>query len=96
MKLNTTPRLLADPVLQREMREHATLVNMISEGRMSGTINAQPSSPTFGAYAQGDFVKNSTPTELGTTPNKYVVLGWICTVAGDPATFVPVRALTGN
>jgi hypothetical protein len=77
------------------MREHATLVNMISEGRIGGTVNAQPTSPV-GSYAQGDFVKNSTPTELGTTPNKYVVLGWICTVAGDPATFVPVRALTGN
>ena len=95
MRLNTTPRLPSDPLLQREMREHATLVNMISEGRLSGTVNAQTSAPS-GLFAQGDFVKNSTPTELGSSPNKYVVLGWVCTVSGDPATFVPVRALTGN
>ena len=96
MRLNTSPRLPADPVLQREMREHATLVNLISEGRLTGTVNAQNAVPTTGAFAQGDFVKNSEPTELGTAPNKYVVLGWVCTVSGDPATFVPVRALTGN
>lgn len=95
MKLNTSPRIPNDPVLMRELREHATLVNMISEGRLQGTVNAQPSPPT-GLYAQGDFVRNSAPSEQGTSPNKYVVLGWICTASGDPATFVPVRALTGN
>ena len=96
MKLNQSPRIPSDPVLTRELREHATLVNLITEGRLTGTNNAQSVAPTVGEYAQGDFVKNSTPTELGSSPNKYVVLGWICTVAGNPATFVPVHALTGN
>jgi hypothetical protein len=96
MKLNQSPRIPTDPVLTRELREHATLVNLITEGRLTGTNNAQSTAPTVGEYAQGDFVRNSTPTELGSSPNKYVVLGFLCVASGTPGTFVPVRALTGN
>jgi hypothetical protein len=97
MKLNTTPRVgKDDPVLQRELREHANQVNAISEGRITGHYGALTAAPTTGNYMQGDFVRNSAPTELGAAASKYVVFGWICTVSGTPGTFVQMRYLTGN
>lgn len=95
MKLNTTPRIAADAVLTREIREHAQQVNLLAEGRISAAYNAQSAAPTTGQYAVGDFVRNSAPAELGTTPNKYVVYGWLC-VDDSPLTFVQCRFLTGN
>ena len=96
MKLNDTPRLgLADPSLIREFREHAKQVNGLSEGRLSATYNAQPAAPTTGAYAVGDIVRNSAPTELGTVGSKYVIFGWMCNSA-SPLTFLQLRFLTGN
>lgn len=97
MRLNTTPRVgVNDPVLQRELREHADHVNRLSEGRISAKYNAVPSVPTSGDYMQGDFVANSTPSELGTAGSKYVIEGWVCVVSGSPGTFVQKRFLTGN
>jgi hypothetical protein len=93
MKLNTTPRIPSDPILVRELREHATQVNLLAEGRLSGTYNAQTAAPTTGAYAPGDFVRNSAPSETGSPA--YVVLGWIC-LDDSPLTFVDCRVLTGN
>ena len=49
-----------------------------------------------GTWAQGDRVRNSTPSEAGAAASKYVVTGWICTVAGTPGTWLPMRTLTGN
>jgi hypothetical protein len=93
VKLNASPRVsLNDPLLQRELRDHAAQVNQISEGRIAAVYNAVPSVPTTGQWAQGDFVRNSAPTELGTASSKYVVFGWIHTGAG----FVQMRYLTGN
>lgn len=91
MKLNHTPRLNVDATLLRELREHATQVNLVSEGRIAGHYNATTTPPASG-YAQGDFVRNSAPTELGTTGSRYVITGWLHTGAG----FVQCRALTGN
>lgn len=96
MKLNATPRIDASPVLVRELREHATLVNLITEGRIAGTANATTAAPTTGTYAQGDFVRNSAPTEQGTAGSRYVVLGWVCVAGGTPGTFVPIQPPTGN
>ncbi len=96
MKLNTTPRLQADPVLQREIREHANQANAIAEGRLVAFYNAQTAVPTTGTHAQGDFIRNSTPTELGVPTAKYVIFGWLCTAGGTPGTFVQMRFLTGN
>ncbi len=96
-KLNTTPRIVQkDPVLIRELREHATQVNMLSEGKLSAEYGASTSFPTTGTHAVGDFVRNSAPAELGTASSKYVIFGWICTVSGSPGTFVQCRFLTGN
>ncbi|MFU2327734.1 hypothetical protein [Pseudomonas sp. NFX98] len=82
--------------MQRELREHATQINLLSEGRIAGLYTAQATIPTAGPYIQGDFVRNSAPSELGAASSKYVIFGWLCVVSGDPATFVQCRYLTGN
>ncbi|MBA4362731.1 MAG: hypothetical protein C0411_18685 [Pseudomonas sp.] len=97
MKTNTTPRVgTSDPVLQRELREHASQINLLSEGRIAGYYTALIAAPTSGAWMQGDFVMNSAPSELGTVGSKYIVDGWRCVVSGTPGTWVPKRCLTGN
>jgi len=74
----------------------AVQLNGISEGRMASFHNATTAAPTTGTWAQGDFVKNSAPTEAGGAGNKYMVIGWTCTVGGSPGTWLPNRTLTGN
>ena len=96
MKLNIKPRIAHDPLLQRELGEHAILVNMLSDGRLAGTNNATSAAPTSGPHARGDFIRNSEPSEAGTAGSMFVVLGWLCTASGTPGTFVECRALTGN
>lgn len=97
MKLKTTPTVgTTDPVLQRELREHAAQVNLISEGRITGFYGALTAAPTSGSWMQGDSIKNSAPTELGVASSKYVIEGWTCVVSGTPGTWVQRRFLTGN
>lgn len=97
MKTNTTPRVgTNDPVLQRELREHATQINLLSEGRIAALYTALTAAPTSGTWMQGDSVKNSAPTELGAASSKYIIDGWTCTVSGTPGTWVQRRCLTGN
>lgn len=97
MKTNTTPRVgVNDPILQRELREHATQINLLSEGRIAGSYTALTAAPTTGDWMQGDKVANSAPTELGTAGSKYFVDGWTCVVSGTPGTWVQRRCLTGN
>lgn len=96
-RLNLSPRVgINDPILQRELREHATQVNQLTEGRISAVTNATTAAPTTGPNQQGDFVKNSAPTELGTAGSKYIIHGWQCVASGTPGTWVPCRYLTGN
>ena len=52
--------------------------------------------PAAGTWAVGKFMRNYLPVETGTAGSKYVVTGWVCTGAGTPGTWIPVRALTGN
>ena len=73
-----------------------TQVNCITEGRVECITNAYTAAPTAGRHAQGDEVKNSTPTELGTPGSKYVIVGWKCVAGGEPGTWVEMRTLTGN
>jgi hypothetical protein len=82
--------------MQRELREHATQINLISEGRIAGFYTALTAAPTSGAWLQGDFVMNSAPSELGAASSKYVIEGWTCVVSGTPGTWVQRRFLTGN
>lgn len=96
-KLNTTPRIgIQDTVVLRELREHATQVNMLSEGKLSAEYGAMTAAPTSGVHARGDFVRNSAPSELGSMSSMYVIFGWVCVAGGSPGTFVECRFLTGN
>lgn len=96
-RLNTTPRVaIQDPLLQRELREHANKVNLMAEGRIAAFHQATTAAPTTDVWMQGDFVLNSTPTELGTAGSKYIIHGWRCVVSGTPGTWVQCRFLTGN
>ncbi len=97
MKLNTMPRVgVNDPLLQRELREHASQVNLMAEGRLAAFYQAATSPPATGAAQQGDFVLNSAPAELGSAGSKYIVHGWRCVASGTPGTWVACRFLTGN
>lgn len=96
MKLNVQSRANVDAETARWYREIALQVNGLSEGKISARYQAATSAPTTGTFAQGDEVTNSAIAELGTTPNKYVILGWVCVAAGTPGTWVQMRALTGN
>ncbi len=71
-------------------------VNGLSDGKFYAVDAIGTAAPTTGTYAQGDFVRNSNPTELGPAASKYVIFGWCCLVAGTPGTWVEVRTLTGN
>lgn len=101
MRLDPFPRFPADKAqMERKLtdlfRATNTQLNQLTEGNCAAVHNAATTVPTTGSYAQGDFVRNSTPSEAGTAGSKYVILGWLCTVAGTPGTFVACRALTGN
>jgi parallel beta-helix repeat protein len=66
---------------------------------MNGTkkaTHAGTAAPASGTWAVGDTVRNTAPAEAGSTPNKYVVTGWVCTAAGTPGTWLDMRSLTGN
>lgn len=90
MKLNTQPRIASDPTLHRELSEHAKLVNLMTDGRMAGTNNAQTTAPTTGTHAAGDAVRNSAPAAgeyagwiyIGSA---YVGLGQITALKGNTA-----------
>jgi len=96
MKLNIIPRTNEDAESTRWAKQIAYQVNLISEGKIAGFYAAMTSVPTSGTWAQGDFVLNATPSELGTAGSKYVIHGWRCTVGGTPGTWIQCRFLTGN
>ena len=96
MKLNPNPRTNVDAETARMLRETAIQVNALSEGQFSARYQSATSAPTAGKYAQGDFVFNSNPTELGTAGSKYFIEGWKCLAGGTPGTWVQARYLTGN
>lgn len=72
-------------------------LNRVTEGRISAIYNAETGTPSsvVTLYAQGDFVRNKEPLELGAIGEKYVVMGWINVQTGS-AVWVESRILTGN
>lgn len=52
--------------------------------------------PVAGTYGIGDFFWNTAPAEFGSGGSKYIILGWSCTAAGEPGTWLECRCLTGN
>ena len=100
MKLPLDPRLpliagdTIRPLIQRLyelFRENAKAHNDSYMWDTQGTA-----APTTGTWAQGDKCKNTSPTESGAAGSKYIITGWICTVAGTPGTWLQMRSLTGN
>ena len=96
MKLHPNPRTNVDAEIARLLREIANQVNALSEGRAAAYYQAATAAPNTGTSAQGDFVRNSNPTELGSAGSKYVIHGWQCVAGGTPGTWVQCRFLTGN
>lgn len=90
------PREYVFSVWAEILRKLEQQVNRLSEGRIDARHDAKTSIPTTGTWAQGDFVDNSEPSELGSAGSRYVIVGWICTVGGSPGTWVERRTLTGN
>ncbi len=92
------PRAYDASMFSQIIRDIAYQVNGLSEGSLSASYNATTAAPTATniPYAQGDFIKNSNPSEVGAGGSKYVIVGWICTVAGSPGTWLQCRFLTGN
>lgn len=96
-KLPQNPQIQnAQPELLKLLREITNQVNAITEGQSYAFHGAMTSAPTTGSWAVGDMVKNSSPTELGTTGSKYVITHFVCVASGTPGTWVACRSLTGN
>ena len=98
MRLNLNNRIPAQYDVQtfaKLFTDIQSQLNALSEGQLVGRYNATTSAPTAGTYAIGDIVYNSTPSEAGSSPNKYILLAWQCT-AVSPLTFKELRCLTGN
>ena len=81
--------------VERELQALRTKVLLLFQGRLAGRYSAT-AAPTGGKYQQGDIVWNSNPTVAGALLAQYVIIGWICTVTGDPGTWVEMRTLTGT
>lgn len=101
------PRLYLEQFVQQEydrslmtemVRQVEDAINRISEGRIYQSYNASATAPTGDtvSYQLGDYVKNLTPTELGSAGSMYIILGFVCIAAGNPGTWREVRVLTGN
>lgn len=96
-KQNTTPRFNADVKLVEEIRRHAVQINQMTEGKIAAVHNAVSSVPTTADHAQGDFIRNSAPEELGSGGSKYVVFGWqYVDTGGGVMGWIELRFLTGN
>lgn len=78
------------------LRDLGNRLNSLSVGSLYGVRGQATVAPTTGTWAKGDVIRNSAPTEAGVALAKYVIYGWICTVAGSPGTWLEIRTLTGN
>lgn len=97
-RLNITNRVPDQYNRQSEFETRSAIqvqLNNLSEGLISAVSNATSAAPTTGSYNVGDFVRNSTPSELGSAGSKYVIYGWMAT-SSSPLAFVQCRFLTGN
>lgn len=78
------------------LRDIGTRLDLLSQGHLAGVRGKATAAPTTGTWAVGDVIRNSAPAEAGSASSKYVIYGWICTVAGTPGTWLELRTLTGN
>lgn len=86
-------------VIQDNLNKVIDQLNNLSDGSLVANTSAFTGPPTgisSVSYAQGDFIKNSAATVLGTAGSQYVILGWVCVAPGTPGTWVQSRTLTGT
>lgn len=93
--------LLANVIdsLTKYLRLVQNQVNGMGDGRITAHFSADiapPAPSSVVEYAQGDFIRNKAPAELGSTGAKYVLFGWMCVAGGKPGTWVQCRFPTGN
>jgi hypothetical protein len=78
----------------------ATNPNIIGQNKYDGSSGfislGGTYPPTSGTFQAGQIIYNPNPAVSGTSGSQYIVLGWICTVAGTPGTWQPLRCLTGT
>ena len=91
-----TPSEYNAPYFMGVLSQIMNQLNGLSEGRMAQRYQTSAAIPTTGSYGVGDIVWKTTPVEAGGGGSKYVIIGWICTVAGTPGTLLEMRVLTGN
>jgi hypothetical protein len=94
--LRRTPRDYDQGAFIDLFRDVATQLDGVSEGKIVASHNARTSAPTVGDFKQGDFIRNSAPSELGAGGSKYIIFGWVCVTSGSPGTWKQCRFLTGN
>jgi hypothetical protein len=82
--------------IRRGWRYDATAMAWNEERFQTAAEWVGTAQPTSGTWSTGAVMKNTAPSEAGTTGAKYVVTGWICTMGGSPGTWLPMRSLTGN
>jgi hypothetical protein len=75
----------------------ANSLHKIRKSRVEG-LTTSTARPAFDTWGRGDFVENLAPAVLGTAGARYVVRGWLCTVAGyaSQALWVECRMPTGT
>lgn len=69
--------------LSSTLRGIINQLNALSDGTGTANTTARTSPPTTGAYAPGDFIRNSAPSAGG-------VFGWVCVAKGTPGTWKAV------
>lgn len=89
INLPAEPKQLAQRVTEL-LREANAQINGLTEGNLYAVHSARTAAPTTGTWAQGDYIRNSTPS--GATPT----IGWICTASGTPGTWVAVAVGGGG
>ncbi len=94
--VNKIPSQYNRQAIAEILRDIETQINNLSECNLVANYNAQNAAPISGRHAAGDFVRNLSPSELGTAPDSYIVYGWICTVSGEPGTWRECRFTIGN
>ena len=99
MRIEQEPRLPINVGSPDYLRNLNVRLNELFK-RIAYAINEEKhestTAPTTGLWAVGNKVWNSAPSELGSASSKYVIIGWVCTVSGEPGTWVEMRTLTGN
>lgn len=94
---NRVPDQYSKSVVSEIIRAICQQIDSLSEGRIVANYQANSTAPVSVGGAVGDFIKDSSPTVLGTVGAQYIREGWVCTSADSSnATWVEKRFMTGT